>query len=105
MGTGWRSSSFCRTADAGIEPASLRKNLRNGRHLATVAFVAEEEARSSSPERVANLLWVQRQGGWASPKMLPDVYGHFMPTESSGYADNLATPDAPCRCAFINETA
>jgi hypothetical protein len=54
---------------------------------------------------VANLLWVQRQGGWASPKMLPDVYGHFMPTESSGYADNLATPDAPCRCALINETA
>jgi hypothetical protein len=36
--------------------------------------------------------WVQAQGGWASAKMLLDVYGHFMPEESGGYANTLAAP-------------
>jgi integrase len=39
--------------------------------------------------RGTNLKWVQEMGGWASAKMLLDVYGHFMPTESAGYADAI----------------
>ncbi len=27
--------------------------------------------------------------------MLLDVYGHFMPTETGGFADALASPDGP----------
>ena len=44
--------------------------------------------------RGTNLKWVQEAGGWSSAKMLLDVYGHFMPTESAGFADALsAAPD------------
>ena len=28
-------------------------------------------------------------GGWASAKLLLDLYGHFLPTESTGFADAL----------------
>jgi len=28
-------------------------------------------------------------GGWASAKMLLDVCGHFLPTESTGFADAI----------------
>lgn len=49
--------------------------------------------------------WIQQIGGWASAKLLLNVYGHFIPTETEGYADNLASPDGPyaapslvCRC-------
>ena len=45
--------------------------------------------------RGTNLKWVQEQGGWASAKMLLDVYGHFMPSESAGYADALTTANGP----------
>ncbi len=41
--------------------------------------------------RGSNLKWVQAQGGWASAKVLLDWYGHFLPTESSGYADALSS--------------
>ncbi len=42
--------------------------------------------------------WIQAQGGWASAKMLLDVYGHFMPEESGGYANALsASPDGTRR--------
>jgi hypothetical protein len=37
--------------------------------------------------------------------MLLDVYGHFMPTETTGYADNLATPDGPYGCLDRNQSA
>ena len=37
-----------------------------------------------------NLKWVQARGGWASAKVLLDVYGHFLPSESSGFADALS---------------
>jgi Phage integrase family len=37
-----------------------------------------------------NLKWVQAQGGWASAKMLLDTYGHFIPADTTGYADALA---------------
>jgi len=44
------------------------------------------------------LKWVQEQGGWTTGKMLLDTYGHFMPSESRGYADALsAVRDGPGR--------
>ena len=42
--------------------------------------------------RETNLKWIQTMGGWASAKMLLDLYGHFLPTESTGYADALSVP-------------
>ena len=45
--------------------------------------------------RGTNLKWVQEAGGWASAKMLLDVYGHFMPTETRGFADAITTPNGP----------
>jgi integrase len=36
------------------------------------------------------LKWIQEQGGWTTAKVLLDTYGHFMPTESRGFADALA---------------
>lgn len=36
--------------------------------------------------------WVQEQGGWASSKMLLDVYGHFMPREMRGFSNVLGGP-------------
>ncbi len=48
--------------------------------------------------------WIQAQGGWASAKMLLDVYGHFMPEESSGYADALsASPNGTRRHRAVGE--
>ncbi len=44
-----------------------------------------------------NLKWLQAQGGWASAKILLDTYGHFMPTETFGYADALTAPDGTMR--------
>lgn len=35
------------------------------------------------------LKWIQDQGGWSSAKVLLDTYGHFMPSESHGYADAI----------------
>jgi integrase len=37
------------------------------------------------------LKWIQDQGGWTTAKVLLDTYGHFMPTESRGFADTLST--------------
>jgi integrase len=42
------------------------------------------------------LKWIQDQGGWTTAKVLLDTYGHFMPTETRGFADALAAPpDGP----------
>jgi integrase len=38
------------------------------------------------------LKWIQVQGGWTTAKLLLDVYGHFLPTEYTGYADALSRP-------------
>lgn len=35
------------------------------------------------------LKWIQDQGGWSSAKVLLDTYGHFMPSESHGYANAI----------------
>ena len=34
-------------------------------------------------------------GGWASAKLLLDLYGHFLPTESTGFADAIGVPKRP----------
>ncbi len=39
--------------------------------------------------------WVQKQGGWASAKMLLDVYGHFVPKQGANYAANLEPEPQP----------
>ena len=36
------------------------------------------------------ITWIKDQGGWTSAKMLLDVYGHFIPHEMRGHANNLA---------------
>ena len=52
--------------------------------------------------------WIQSRGGWASAKLVLDLYGHFLPSDYSGFADALGevtpgspkppgrTPGAPC---------
>jgi integrase len=40
--------------------------------------------------RGTNLKWIQAMGGWASAKLLLDLYGHFLPTETTGFADALS---------------
>ena len=47
------------------------------------------------------LEWIQEQGGWTTAKVLLDTYGHFMPTESRGFADALAA--AGLRAGFYAE--
>ena len=55
--------------------------------------------------RGTNLKWLQAQGGWSSAKMLLDVYGHYLPTESFGFADALATaPDGTIRHQASDES-
>ncbi len=34
-------------------------------------------------------------GGWSSAKLLLDLYGHFLPTESTGFADAIGGPKRP----------
>jgi len=45
--------------------------------------------------RGSNLKWIQETGGWSSAKMLLDVYGHYLVSESSGYADALTPVNGP----------
>jgi len=58
--------------------------------------------------------WVQAQGGWTTAKLLLDVYGHFLPGESRGFADVIAgqsnvagrlytSPDLQAKLASRNE--
>ena len=39
------------------------------------------------------LKWIQQQGGWTTAKVLLDTYGHFMPSESRGYANVIGGAD------------
>ena len=39
------------------------------------------------------LKWIQAQGGWTTAKVLLDTYGHWLPTESRGFADALTTAE------------
>ncbi len=36
-----------------------------------------------------NLKWVQNMGGGSSAKLRINLYGHFLPTESMGFADAI----------------
>jgi hypothetical protein len=38
-------------------------------------------------------------GGWASAKLLLDLYGHFLPTESTGFADAITAANGTNRLA------
>jgi hypothetical protein len=38
------------------------------------------------------LEWIQAPGGWTTAKLLLDVYGHFLPSEYTGYSDALSRP-------------
>ena len=38
------------------------------------------------------LKWIKAQGGRTTAKLLLDVYGHFLPSEYTGYADALSRP-------------
>ena len=49
--------------------------------------------------RGSNLKWIQAMGGWASAKLLLDLYGHYLATESSGYADALSIRSTPVQYA------
>ncbi len=66
----------------------MRKALGRGRrftpHGLRHTFASLHLARGT------NLKWIQAQGGWSSAKVLLDWYGHYLPTETFGYADALS---------------
>ncbi len=37
------------------------------------------------------ITWIKEQGGWASAKMLLDVYGPYVPEERRGFSDALSS--------------
>jgi len=55
------------------------------------------------------LKWIQDQGGWSTAKVLLDTYGHFMPSESRGFADVIAAENgsgtAPTESAEFTRSA
>jgi integrase len=67
-----------------VQKAMKGSNKRVSPHTPRHTFASLHLARGS------NLLWVPRQGGWKSPKVLLDTYAHFMPSELSGFADALS---------------
>jgi integrase-like protein len=72
----------------------VRKALGKGRHFSPHGL--RHTWASLHMARGTPLKWIQDQGGWTTAKVLLDTYGHFMPTESRGFADALATaPDGP----------
>ena len=56
--------------------------------------------------RCTPIKWIQQQGGWTTAKVLLDTYGHFMPSESRGYADVIGYADgsqtAPWPCIELH---
>jgi hypothetical protein len=52
--------------------------------------------------RSTNIKWIQAQGGWASAKGLLDTYGHYLPTETTGYADALSNDTGRHNTALDN---
>jgi integrase len=71
----------------------VRRAFGPGRSL--TPHVLRHSCASLHLARGTNLKWAQEAGGWASAKMLLDVYGHFMPTETRGFADAITAPDGP----------
>jgi hypothetical protein len=66
-----------------------------GRHRRVTPHMLRHTFASLHLARGTNLKWLQEIGGWSSAKMLLDVYGHFMPSESAGFADALTTANGP----------
>ena len=50
------------------------------------------------------LKWIQEQGGWASAKMLLDVYGHFLPGENRGFANVVSGEDDVSKRLYTSPT-
>ncbi len=74
----------------------VRKALGQGRKVTPHAL--RHTFASLHMARGTNLKWIQEQGGWTSATLLLDTYGHFMPTETRGFADILsASPDGTRR--------
>ena len=44
-------------------------------------------------------------GGWSSAKMLLDVYGHYMPNETHGYADARASGNGPYTALTLSHSS
>jgi integrase len=54
--------------------------------------------------RSTPLKWIQEQGGWTTAKLLLDTYGHYMPTESHGFANVLSgSPGRPYTAPLQNQ--
>ena len=70
-----------------------RKALGQGRRFTPHGF--RHTFASLHLARGTNLKWIQNQGGWSSAKVLLDWYGHYIQTETTGYADALAGPIRP----------
>jgi len=61
-------------------------------------FASLHMARGTNPKRI------QARSGWASAKLLLDTCGHFLPTETTGYADALSgDPGRPYTAPRVRE--
>jgi integrase len=78
-GTNFRSRVFKQT---------IRNALGPGRHYSPHCL--RHTWASLHMARGTPLKWIQEQGGWTTAKLLLDTYGHYMPTESRGFADALS---------------
>ena len=96
---------FPNRAGAFIDPGNFRERIWGrlvrrvfGRSRRITPHGLRHTFASLHMARGTNLKWLQHQGGWSSAKVLLDTYGHFMPTETTGYADILAeAPDGTGR--------
>jgi integrase len=72
----------------------IAEALGKGRHYTPHAL--RHTWMSLHMARGTPLKWIQDQGGWTSAKLLLDTYGHYMPSESRGFADVLSgVPERP----------
>jgi len=85
QGTNFRNRVFSRV---------IVKALGKGRHYTPHSL--RHTWTSLHMARSTPLKWIQDQGGWTSAKLLLDTYGHYMPSESNGFADVLSSvPERP----------
>jgi integrase len=90
---------------------AVRKALGPGRHF--TPHCLRHTWASLHMARGTPLKWIQEQGGWTTAKLLLDTYGHFMPSETRGFADAIgaaqtaqsAPPAHPQRIVVSDEVA